>query len=273
MALDAIGPTWLGHLHAPSDDLLVVDKIVKSFGGLCAVDSASLRVRRSSVTALIGPNGAGKTSLFNVVSGFVRADAGDVRYDGRSITRLRPHAIARAGLVRTFQLTRTLAFMTVLDNMMVAAPRQPGERLGNLIMRPRTVRHREREVREQARLLLRLLGLNGKEHEDAGALSGGQRKLLELGRVLMLEPRMVLLDEPMAGVNRTLGHELLAHIEQLRATQGTTFLFVEHDMDVVMGHADCVIVMSQGKVLVEGTPSSVRSDPRVIDAYLGTGAV
>ena len=195
--------------EAAAEELLTVDGIVKNFGGLRAVDHASFHVRRGSLTALIGPNGAGKTSLFNVVSGFMRADDGDVRYDGRSIAGRAPHSIARAGLVRTFQLTRTLAFMTVLENMMVAAPGQPGERLRNLVARPRYVRRRESEVREQARELLGLFGLSALEHEAAGVLSGGQRKLLDLGRALMLEPQMVLLDEPMAGVNRTLGRELL----------------------------------------------------------------
>jgi ABC-type branched-subunit amino acid transport system ATPase component len=156
--------------------------------------------------------------------------------------------------------------------MMVAAPAQPGEHVVNLLVRRRAVREREAEVRERAHELLRMLGLAGVAGDEAGTLSGGQRKLLELGRALMLEPRMILLDEPMAGVNRTLGNDLLAHIHQLRASRGTTILFIEHDMEVVMRHADRVIVMAHGRVIAAGTPAEVRADRNVLDAYLGAAA-
>ena len=227
--------------------ILEVEDVAKRFGGVRAVDGASFSVARGSITALIGPNGAGKSSLFNVVTGFERPDGGAVRYDGRSIYRLPPYAIARRGMVRTFQLTKTLSVMTVLDNMLLAAPRHPGE-------------------------LLETFDLSGHAGEYAGTLSGGQRKLLELARALMLVPRLVLLDEPLAGVNPTLGRRLLEHIEEMRTRDGTTVLFVEHDMEVVMNHSDRVIVMAAGRVIAAGEPQAVRRDEAVIEAYLGAHA-
>jgi neutral amino acid transport system ATP-binding protein len=251
------------------DPILEVDGVFKSFGGIHAVDGATLDVRRASITALIGPNGAGKTTLFNVITGFMRADAGRIVYDGRSIFGKSPHAIARRGMVRTFQISKALAAMPVLDNMMLAAPHQPGEHLTGLLLRPRSSRARERAVRDQALRLLEVFGLADMAGEYAGTLSGGQRKLLELARALMVEPRFVLLDEPMAGVNPTLGARLLDHIRELRARDAVTFLFVEHDLDVVMRHSDRVIVMAQGEVIADGTPEDIREDARVVDAYLG----
>lgn len=252
-----------------SEPILIVENVYKRFGGIDAVNGASFEVGRGSVTALIGPNGAGKTSLFNVVSGFYRADRGAVRYAGRSIARKPPHVIARGGLVRTFQLPRALTTMPVLDNMMLAAPRQPGEHLTTLLTRPFAAVRREREVRARALELLATFNLADKAGDYAGTLSGGQRKLLELARALMVEPSMVLLDEPMAGVNPTLGRHLLEHMQTLRRERGLTFLFVEHDMEVVMNHADRVIVMAQGKVIADGTPAEIRRNQQVIDAYLG----
>jgi ABC-type branched-subunit amino acid transport system ATPase component len=249
--------------------ILETYRVFKSFGGIHAVDGATLDVRRASITALIGPNGAGKTTLFNVITGFVRADAGRIAYDGRSIFGRSPHAIARRGMVRTFQITKALAAMPVLDNMMLAAPHQPGERLTNLLIRPRATRAREREVREHALRLLDVFGLEDMANEYAGTLSGGQRKLLEFARALMVEPRLVLLDEPMAGINPTLGARLLDHIRRLRDRDGVTFLFIEHDLEVVMRHSDRVIVMAAGQVIADGPPDAVRRDQRVIDAYLG----
>jgi branched-chain amino acid transport system ATP-binding protein len=246
--------------------------VVKRFGGIRAVDGASLDVEHGSITALIGPNGAGKTTLFNVMTGFYRGEHGAMTFSGRSIFGLPPHAIARFGMVRTFQITKALARMPVIDNMMLAAPDQPGERLRNLVFRPGQSKRREREVREQAIELLELFNLEPLADEYAGTLSGGQRKLLELARALMAGPRMLLLDEPMAGINPTLGQRLLDHMKRLREEQGMTFLFIEHDMEVVMGHSDRVIVMAEGRVIADGPPDQVRSDQRVIDAYLGSSA-
>ena len=249
--------------------ILEVEGVRKSFGGIHAVDGATLDVARGSITALIGPNGAGKTTLFNVITGFLRADGGRIAYDGRSIFRTPPHAIARRGMVRTFQITKALAAMPVIDNMMLAAPSQPGERLANLLLRPRASRARELEVRESALDLLDVFGLADQADEYAGTLSGGQRKLLEFARALMVEPRFLLLDEPMAGINPTLGARLLEHMRDLRARRNVTFLFIEHDLEVVMRHSDRVIVMAQGEVIADGEPEAVRRDQRVIDAYLG----
>jgi branched-chain amino acid transport system ATP-binding protein len=221
------------------------------------------------VTALIGPNGAGKTTAFNLVTGFITPDDGRVRFDEHHIEGRSPDAIARLGLVRTFQLTRVLAKMTVLENVMLAAPQQPGERFGTALLRPRRWKAREREVRAQAMEMLGEVGIHTHAEEYAATLSGGQRKLLELARALMTEPRLVLLDEPMAGVNPTLGQRLLDYLARLREERGLTILFVEHDMDVVMGVSDEVVVMAQGRVIAHGTPDQVRRDPVVIDAYLG----
>jgi branched-chain amino acid transport system ATP-binding protein len=252
-----------------SAPILEVGDVVKRFGGVHAVDHASFDVARGSVTALIGPNGAGKTTLFHIVSGFLRADAGRVVYDGRSIFGKPAHSIAAMRMVRTFQLTKTLEGMTVLDNMMLAGPRQPGESLLGLAIRPFASRTRERETRARAVELLDTLDLGKLAGDYAGTLSGGQRKLLELGRALMVEPSLVLLDEPMAGINPTLGARLLDHIQRLRSEHGMTFLFVEHDMEVVMNHSDRVIVMAEGRVIAAGDPDAVRDDPAVVDAYLG----
>jgi len=252
--------------------ILDVEDVVKRFGGIHAVDGASFGVAEGSITALIGPNGAGKTTLFNVITGFHRGDAGAVRFAGENVLRKPAYAIARRGMVRTFQITKALAAMPVIDNMMLAARDQPGERFRNLFFRPGAVRAREREVREQADELLDVFDLDRLADHYAGTLSGGQRKLLELARALMAQPRLLLLDEPMAGINPTLGRRLLDHMQRLRREEGMTFLFIEHDMEVVMNHADRVIVMAEGRVIAAGEPHHVRADQAVIDAYLGGSA-
>jgi neutral amino acid transport system ATP-binding protein len=252
--------------------LLEVHEVGRRFGGLRAVDSASFGIERGTITALIGPNGAGKTTLFNLVTGFIAPDTGEVRFSGSRITGLRAHTVTQRGLVRTFQIPRVLTRMSVLDNVMLAAPHQPGERFAAALFRPRAIRSRENAVRAQACEVLRLVRLDRLAGDYAGTLSGGQRKLLELGRVLMTEPAMILLDEPMAGVNPTLGLDLLDHMLLLREQRDITFLFIEHDMDVVMSYAERVIVMDEGRIVADAPPEQVRSDPRVIEAYLGRHA-
>ena len=251
--------------------ILELSDVVKHFGGVAAVDGAELDVRRGSITALIGPNGAGKTTLFNIVSGFYKPERGVIAFEGERIDRKPPHAIAQRGLVRTFQITRALTKMSVLENMMLAAPDQPAEHLWRLVFTPRSARAREREVHERAHELLKLVRLDRLAGDYAGTLSGGQRKLLEFGRALMRDPTMIMLDEPMAGVNPALGLELLDHMKRLQEERGTTFLLIEHDMEVVMSVSERVIVMNEGRVISAGPPDEVRRDQAVVDAYLGTG--
>jgi neutral amino acid transport system ATP-binding protein len=253
--------------------ILDVEDVVKRFGGIRAVDDASFQLHEGSISALIGPNGAGKTTLFNVITGFYRAERGRVHFKEKPIFGRPPYAIARLGMVRTFQITKALARMPVIDNMMLAAPEQPGERLRNVVFRPGAVKRREAEVRKQALDLLELFDLAQLADAYAGTLSGGQRKLLELARALMTSPKLLLLDEPMAGINPVLGRRLLDHMQGLRSELGMTFLFIEHDMEVVMEHSDRVIVMAEGHVIADGVPDEVRRNRRVIDAYLGSGTV
>jgi neutral amino acid transport system ATP-binding protein len=249
--------------------LLEFAELVRSFGGLRAVDGASFEVEAGSITGLIGPNGAGKTTVFNCATGTLRPDSGRIVFEGRRLDRSRPYNIARAGLVRTFQTPRPLTRLSVRENVMLAGQDQPGERLAGWLFRPGAARRRERSLYRRADELLELVRLDAYADAYAGTLSGGQRKLLDLARVLMVEPRLVLLDEPMAGVSPPLRLELLNHILELRA-RGITFLIVEHDLDFVMQATDLVVVMSQGSVIARGTPEEVRGDERVVDAYLGT---
>ncbi|MPZ60646.1 MAG: ATP-binding cassette domain-containing protein [Propionibacteriales bacterium] len=252
---------------AKSDPILVAEHINRHFGGLTAVDVEHLQVQRGVITALIGPNGAGKTTFFNVLTGFDRPDSGEWRFDGQSLKGMPAYRVARSGMVRTFQLTKALAKLTVLENMRLGATQQRGERLVNAMFRPRW-RQQEKEITERAYGLLERFQLAGMANEFAGSLSGGQRKLLEMARALMVQPKLVMLDEPMAGVNPALKQSLLGHVRSL-PDDGMTVLFVEHDMDVVRDISDWVVVMAEGRIISEGPPTSVMGDQRVIDAYLG----
>ena len=270
---DATGaPAEKEATRAATDNILEVRDVVQTFGGIRAVNGATFDVERGSITALIGPNGAGKTTCFNVVTGFYRGNRGSVRFNGEEVFREPAHRIARRGMVRTFQITKALARMPVIDNMLLAAADQPGEKLLNNLFRRSASKQREAEIHEQAVELLDEFNLAKLKDAYAGTLSGGQRKLLELARSLMTKPRLLMLDEPMAGINPTLGARLLEHMERLRTEDGVTFLFVEHDMEVVMNHSDRVIVMAEGRVIAEGLPREVRENQQVIDAYLGGGA-
>lgn len=250
--------------------LLEVDGVVRNFGGVRAVDGASFDVEEGSITGLIGPNGAGKSTLFGTIAGSLKPDSGRIFFKGMRIDRKATHRVARAGVVRTYQAPRVLTRMSVLDNVLLASKGHPGERLSGLVLRPLAARAHERRAFVRAQELLALVGLESHAFAYAGTLSGGQRKLLDLARVLMLEPALVLLDEPMAGVNPTLRVQLLEHILGVRRDRGITFLIVEHDLDFVMQATDRVIVMNEGRVLVIGTPEEVRRDEQVVDAYLGT---
>ena len=250
-----------------SDPILVIEDVTRSFGGLLAVAVEHLEIPRHAITALIGPNGAGKTTLFNVLTGFDDAGSGNWVFDGVDISGWPAYRVARQGMVRTFQLTKALAGMTVLDNMLLGAPRQTGERISVAPLRFRW-RAQEVGVRERAAALLDDFGLLAMQHEFAGTLSGGQRKLLEMARALMADPLLLMLDEPMAGVNPALVQSLLTHVSRLRDA-GQTIVFVEHDMDVVMSISDWVVCLAEGKVIAEGTPREIVADPHVIEAYLG----
>jgi branched-chain amino acid transport system ATP-binding protein len=255
---------------AKPDPILKVNHITRNFGGITAVDVDHLEVQRGIITALIGPNGAGKTTFFNLITGFDRPSSGrDAHwsFDGRTLDRTSASSVALAGMVRTFQLTKALNRMTVMDNMMLGARDQKGE---NLMLGPfwPSWRKQEREIEDRAKDLLRRFKLLDKKDDYAGSLSGGQRKLLEMARALMSDPKMIMLDEPMAGVNPALTQSLLGHIQSLR-DDGMTVLFVEHDMHMVRHISDWVVVMAEGRIIAEGRADEVMANQAVIDAYLG----
>ena len=247
--------------------MLVVDDLSRSFGGLRAVDVDHLEVERGVVTALIGPNGAGKTTLFNLLTGFDRADTGSWSFNGEAVVAPSPDQLARKGMIRTFQLTKSLAKLTVLDNVLLGAPSQVGERLSAALFRSRW-QHQEQANTAKAEELLERFNLAHMRDDLAGTLSGGQRKLLEVARALMADPMLIMLDEPMAGVNPALAQSLMGHITQL-AFEGLTVVFIEHAMEVVTGISDWVVVLAQGRVIAEGPPWKAIHDEVVIDAYLG----
>jgi len=253
---------------AKPDPILVADGIVRQFGGLTAVDVHHIEVQRGVITALIGPNGAGKTTFFNLLTGFDRPNSGTWSFNGKALNKVPAYKVSRLGMVRTFQLTKVLSKLTVIENMRVGATGQRGEGLLSAMFAP-LWRSQETANTEKADRLLERFLLDKKREDFAGSLSGGQRKLLEMARALMADPELVMLDEPMAGVNPALKQSLLGHVKSLR-DEGRTVLFVEHDMDMVRDISDWVIVMAQGQVVAEGPPDAVMGDQRVIDAYLGS---
>jgi len=272
------GPRWAAAVAAMTDvppepgvakpdPILVADNVVRRFGGLTAVDVEHVEVQRGSITALIGPNGAGKTTFFNLLTNFDEADSGAWTFNGQQISGMSTHKVVDLGMVRTFQLTKALSRMSVLENMRLGAQKQRGENFGRALI-PALWRNQELDITERADALLDRFKLARLRDDYAGELSGGQRKLLEMARALMVGPELVMLDEPMAGVNPALTQSLLGHVKGLRE-DGMTVLFVEHDMDMVCDISDWIIVMAQGKIIAEGPPDKVMVNEQVIDAYLG----
>lgn len=252
-----------------TDALLEVANVAKSFGGLQAVQNCSLQVRRGTITGLIGPNGAGKTTLFNLISGFYAPDAGSIVFQGKRIDGLPPHRVFHHGLCRTFQVPKELKLMTVLENLMLVPSGQTGERLGAAWLMPWRVRQQEQEAYDKALDVLEFVNLAHLRAEYAEYLSTGQKKLLELARAMMTDPQLIMLDEPGAGVNPTLLRSLMQQIERLVSERGISVLLIEHNMAVVMGLCDPVIVMSNGEKLAEGTPAEIQRNEQVLAAYLG----
>ena len=240
----------------------------KSFGGIRAVNNAQIQVPQGSITGLIGPNGAGKTTLFNLLSNFISPDKGEVIFDGKPVHHLQSHQIAQQGFVRTFQVARVLSRLSVLENMLLAAQNQTGENFFKVWFQQGQVRKQERENKAQAMSILESVGLAEKAQDYAGALSGGQRKLLEIARALMSEPKLILLDEPAAGVNPTLINQICEHIVNWNQ-EGLSFLIIEHNMDVIMSLCDRVWVLAEGSNLADGTPEEIQNNPAVLEAYLG----
>jgi len=249
--------------------VIVVEHVSKSFGGLTAVRDCSLEIADGAITGLIGPNGAGKSTLFGIIAGFIRPDAGRILLDGRDITRAKPHRLFHLGLIRTFQIPHEFSRMSVRENLMLVPPRQRGERLPTAWLRWSAVRAQEAEIADKADEVLEFLQLSPVADELAGRLSGGQKKLLDIGRAMMTDAKVVLLDEPGAGVNRTLLAQITDTIRRLNKERGYTFCLIEHDMDIIAELCDPVIVMAQGAVLARGTMAEIRANEAVREAYLG----
>jgi branched-chain amino acid transport system ATP-binding protein len=248
--------------------ILSTKGLTRDFQSFRAVDGVSLNIRAGSITGLIGPNGAGKTTLFNMISGALRPSTGRVMLAGEDITALPPEALFAKGLARTFQIPRPFKRMTVLENVMLAPPGQVGETISGALFRRTSLRAQEAALRDKAMAILEFMTLDALADQPAGKISGGQMKLLELARALMGDPKIILLDEPAAGVNPSLTQILIARIEELNR-QGKTFVIVEHDMDFVMRHCDPVIALAEGRIVFEGTADQARVDPLLLDAYLG----
>jgi len=251
--------------------MLTVENLAKEFDGLTAVNDLNFTVEPNTISGLIGPNGAGKTTTFNMIAGHLKPSSGKIYFDGKEITNLRPHQTFQLGIVRTFQIPRPFSGMTVLENLTMVPRNQIGEKIWNNWLRNNAVAREEQQIREKANGLLEFLNLSDLQNDYSGNLSGGQLKLLELGRALMSDPKVILLDEPAAGVNPTLLEEIIDRIRDIHS-QGVTFLIIEHNMELVMRLCSSILVMAEGDILMRGAPEEIRSDPRLIDAFLGGGA-
>ncbi|HIA77064.1 MAG TPA: ABC transporter ATP-binding protein [Gammaproteobacteria bacterium] len=250
--------------------MLTVENLAKEFDGLTAVNDLNFTVEPNTISGLIGPNGAGKTTTFNMIAGHLKPSSGKIYFDGKEITNLRPHQTFQLGIVRTFQIPRPFSGMTVLENLTMVPRNQIGEKIWNNWLRNNAVEREEQQISEKANGLLEFLNLSDLQNEYSGNLSGGQLKLLELGRALMSDPKVILLDEPAAGVNPTLLEEIIDRIRDIHR-QGVTFLIIEHNMELVMRLCSSILVMAEGGILMRGSPEKIRSDPRLIDAFLGGG--
>ena len=252
-----------------SENILEIKNLSKYFGGLAAVSNCSLNVKRGTITGIIGPNGSGKTTLFNLIAGNVRSSEGEVIFNEESITDLPAHELFSKGLLRTFQIAHEFSNLSVLENLMMVPPNQSGENLLNALIKPTLVKKEEEQIRMKAYEVVDFLNLKHLANERAGNLSGGQKKLLELGRTMMVDAKLVLLDEVGAGVNRTLLKDLGTAILKLNKEKNYTFCMIEHDMDFISRMCNPVIVMSEGSVLFEGTSQEVKKNEKVIESYLG----
>ena len=252
-----------------NSDILQIDSLSKYFGGLAAVSNCSLKIKRGSITGIIGPNGSGKTTLFNLIAGNIIPNNGSVIFDNQNITGIPSHELFSKGILRTFQVAHEFTNLTVLENLMMVPGNQSGENLVNVMLKPSLIKKEEEQVRKKAYEVIEFLNLKHLANELAGNLSGGQKKLLELGRTMMVDAKLVLLDEVGAGVNRTLLKDIGTSIQRLNKEKGYTFCMIEHDMDFIKRMCDPVIVMAEGSVLFEGTPNEVMKNEKVIESYLG----
>ena len=253
----------------PEQNILQINNISKYFGGLAAVSNCSLNIKKGSITGVIGPNGSGKTTLFNLIAGNLKPNSGQVMFNNEEITSIPSYELFSKGLLRTFQIAHEFTNLTVLENLMMVPGNQSGEKLMIALLNPKLVKEEENIVKQKAYEVIDFLNLKHLSNELAGNLSGGQKKLLELGRTMMVDAKLVLLDEVGAGVNRTLLKDLGTAIEKLNKEKGYTFCMIEHDMDFIKRMCDPVIVMAEGSVLFEGTPDEVMKNEKVIESYLG----
>ena len=253
-------------------NILQVDKLSKYFGGLAAVSSCSLKIKKGSITGIIGPNGSGKTTLFNLIAGNLKPSDGNVLFQGKDITGVPSYELFSKGLLRTFQIAHEFTNLTVLENLMMVPGGQSGEKLTNALFSRKIIKEEEKKIKQKALEVMEFLNLMQLSKELAGNLSGGQKKLLELGRTMMVDAKLVLLDEVGAGVNRTLLKDIGSAILRLNKEKGYTFCMIEHDMDFISRLCNPVIVMSEGSVLFKGTPDEVKNNEQVIESYLGRGS-